>query len=145
MSFDASSSGHPRLTVRTTTSGSLEIVALSVGPSRGTVQVQGEVDLVTADLLATALDDELGQGHRFVRLDLSRLSFIDCAGLRVLVSAHNRFLAAQGTLVLTGVGQLPARLLRITHLDRALLVADGAGEPRRVRHLTSLPRRDDDG
>jgi anti-sigma B factor antagonist len=129
----------PQLVVRTATSGPLEIVAVPIASTQATVQLQGEVDLATAGLVATALTEQLAQGHRFVRLDLSRLTVLDCSGLRVLVLAHNQFLAANGTLVLTGVGARVARLLSITHLDEALLVADGPGEPRRVRHLAGVP------
>jgi anti-sigma B factor antagonist len=129
----------PRIVVSNADTRELEIVAVRIGTTQSTVQIQGEVDLATAELLATTLDNELGSGHRFVRLDLSRVQFIDCAGLRVLADAHNRFLAARGTLVLTGLSPRLARLLDITHLDQALFVADGPGQPRRGRHLTALP------
>ena len=129
----------PQLTVHIAAAGLLEIVAVAVEPAQATVQLQGEVDVTTAGLVTAALDEQLAQGHRFVRLDLSRLTFLDCCGLRALVLAHNEFLHASGTLVLTGVGHRVARLLAITHLDEALFVADGPGEPRHVRHLTSVP------
>ena len=45
---------------------------------------------------------------------------LDCAGLDVLVEAHNQFLAAGGALIMTGVGGRIARLLEITALDRTL-------------------------
>jgi anti-anti-sigma factor len=94
--------------------------------------------MATAGLLAPALHDELQQGHRFIRLDLSRLSFMDCAGLRVLVSAHRQFLAARGTLVLTGLSPQLTRLLSCTHLEEELFVADGPLHRRR-RHLAAVP------
>ena len=129
----------PQLVVQTATSGSLEIVAVPVEPTQATVQLEGEVDSASAGLVGVALREQLEQGHRFLRLDLSRLTFLDCAGLRVLVIAHNEFLYAGGTLVLTGVGPRVARLLSITGLDEALFVADGPGDPHRVRHLASVP------
>lgn len=117
---------------------SLEIVAVPIGATQATVRLRGEVDLVTGSLVTVALREQLALGRRFVRLDLSRLTFLDCVGLRVLVEAHNEFLYASGTLVLTGVGNRVARILSLTHLDEALFVADGPGEPRRVRHLASV-------
>jgi hypothetical protein len=58
----------------------------------------------------------------------------------MLVEAHNEFLAARGTLVLTGVGARTAWLLRVTHLDEALLIANADNlPPRRARHLSSVP------
>jgi anti-anti-sigma factor len=126
--------------MQTAITASMEIVVVTIAPTQATVQLQGDLDYATAGLVADALHEQLIAGHRFVRLDLSRLTFLDCAGLHVLVLAHNQFLSANGTLVLTGIGRRVARLLSITHLDEALFVADGPGEPRRVqRHLTSVP------
>jgi anti-anti-sigma factor len=125
--------------VRTAQSGLLEIVAVGIDASQSTVQVHGELDLASADTLTAALEHELTVGHRFVRLDLSRLTFTDCAGLRALVAAHNRFLAARGTMVLTGLRPQVTRLLAITHLDDALFVADGAARRDRARHLGVIP------
>jgi anti-anti-sigma factor len=107
----------------------LEIIAVRVDATQSTIQAEGELDLATAGLLRDALDDELMQDRRFVRLDLSRLDFVDCVGLRVLVRAHHRFLAARGTLVLTGLGRRVARTLAITHHDDLLFIADGPGRP----------------
>lgn len=129
----------PQLSVRIATTGTLEIVAVPIEPTQATVQLQGVVDFATAVFVTQTLDEQLEQGHRFVRLDLSRLTFLDCAGLGALVSAHFRFLSTGGALVLTGVGGRAARLLQLTHLDQALLIADGPGEPPRARHLTSVP------
>jgi anti-anti-sigma factor len=134
----------PQVSIRSTIGQLLEIVAVTVDETQSTLQVEGELDLATAGLLAATLDDELRQGHRFVRLDLSRLSFMDCAGLRVLTRAHTYFLAARGTVVLTGLRPPITRLLTITGLDMALFVADGpslrASPASRVRRqqLTSV-------
>lgn len=116
----------------------LDVASVPMGTRRATVQVRGEVDLSTAPQLAAVLDDNLSSGHRFVRLDLSRVSFLDCAGLRLLVEAHNAFLAARGSLVLTGIDARIARLLAITHLDECLLLADGPADPPRARRRSHL-------
>lgn len=131
----------PRIEVATATgtgAETFELSAVHVDATQATVGVRGEMDLSTADLAAGVLDNQLACGYRFVRLDLSRLTFLDCAGLRVLVHTHNRFLAAGGTMVLTGVGPGVARLLRITGLDEALLIADGPSGPPRVRRRQHL-------
>jgi anti-sigma B factor antagonist len=111
------------------TRGSFEVATLPQDADRVTVQVRGEMDLATADLLDAVLENHLGFGRRHIRLDVSRLTFLDCAGLRVIVRAHNRCLAACGALVLAGVGPRTARLLGITHLDEALLLADRVDAP----------------
>ncbi len=104
------------------------------------VRVDGELDIATRGILADALADQLRRGRRYVRLDLSGLSFCDCAGLNVFVHAHHRFLAAHGTLVLTGVGPRIHRLLTITGLDDVLLCAAATPDPA----ASQLPPHDTD-
>jgi anti-sigma B factor antagonist len=116
----------------------LDVTTLAMDATRVTLQLQGEMDLSNADLLIAVLGNQVGLGRRFVRLDVSRLAFLDCSGLRAIVEAHNRCLGARGTLVLTGVTPRIARLLAITGLDEALLVADGPGAPRRIRRQQHL-------
>jgi anti-anti-sigma factor len=49
------------------------------------------------------------------------VSFLDCTCLGVLVTAHQRLLAARGALVLTGITPRLTRLLSLAQLDRVLL------------------------
>jgi anti-anti-sigma factor len=97
---------------------------MSADASRVALQLAGEMDLANADLLTAVVANQLGNGRRFVRLDLCELRFVDCAGLRAIIDAHNDCLAAHGMLVLTGVPPRIAKLLSITGLDEALLIAD---------------------
>jgi anti-anti-sigma factor len=76
-----------------------------------TIHVQGEIDLATAPLLATALAD--ADGHR-VQVDLSEMTFCDAAGLRELALAHQRL----GTrLHVTGAGPLLRRLAAVLDME----------------------------
>ncbi|MCX8033225.1 MAG: STAS domain-containing protein [Thermoleophilia bacterium] len=49
--------------------------------------VQGEVDQSNSDALDQALSEAIGLGSRFVLLDVSQLSYMDSAGLSVLLAA----------------------------------------------------------
>ena len=103
--------------------------------SRALVRVVGDWDLANADALAALLDEHDRAGRRFVRLDVSAVTFLDCACLEVLVAAHRRLLAARGTLVLTGVPARLTRLLRLAGLDGVLLttsVSDLDAHPNRA-------------
>ena len=51
------------------------------------VTVQGELDIATADLLADRLTDICRRSDA-VTIDLRRVSFLDCAGLRLLLTVH---------------------------------------------------------
>lgn len=124
-----------------TTAGTGTLLALTahLDTSTSTVQLDGELDLAGVPVVCAALDELLTHKHRCVCLDLSRLTFIDCAGLGTLVHAHQRFETARGALTLTGVGPRVADLLRITGLDNYLLITDALGEPRLDGHLRPLP------
>ena len=90
----------------------------------------GEVDLVTADVLAAALDaavGTIGTAEELV-LDLSRLDFIDVAGFRTLMRATADFRAADGRLMLKRAQRPVARTLRLLDVDGApgVRLVDGA-------------------
>ena len=88
------------------------------------VVVTGEIDLASADALAATLDEQLRCGLRYVTIDLAAVTFLDSTALSMLLDAHKEFLASNGTLTLTGLGSLAARLLRITGLDGVLFIAE---------------------
>jgi anti-sigma B factor antagonist len=102
---------------------SLSVTVVQTDATRAVVALEGELDLANAGLLSGILGNHLEMGHRYVRLDLSGLDFVDACGLSAIVVAHNAFLAAHGNLVLTGIGPRVARLIALTHLDRDLFLA----------------------
>ena len=88
-----------------------------------TIVLSGELDLAVANSLAATLEDQHRRARRYVRLDVSDVTFLDATALSVLVDAHFEFLAHRGTLTLTGVGRPVSRLLSLTGLGDVLLVA----------------------
>jgi anti-anti-sigma factor len=59
--------------------------------------LDGELDLATADVLRSRVAQLApAPGGGPIVLDLSRLSFIDCAGLRALCQLHEAFRASGG-------------------------------------------------
>jgi anti-sigma B factor antagonist len=120
---------HPASRTRSTTTaiptnsrGSL--TTLRQDRTTALVRAVGEWDLANAHLLAEQLEEHETAGRRFVRLDVSAVSFLDCTCLEVLVAAHRRLLAARGTLVLTGVTPRLTRLIGLARLDEVLLTTD---------------------
>lgn len=109
-------------------SGDLHVVTVLDDSAGATVRMHGDLDLAGSAVLADVLRGHLARGDRFVRADLSGVGFLDCTGLKILVRAHNDFLAAGGALTLTGVGGRSARLIAMTGLDRALLMADTSAD-----------------
>ncbi|MGW4379726.1 STAS domain-containing protein [Kitasatospora sp. NPDC004531] len=84
-----------------------------------TVQVNGEIDLDTVPSLRRALAAAI-DSHREVVLDLSEVTFMDCAGLGALVRARNQADRCGARLVLRGAGRRVVRLLELTGLHRCL-------------------------
>ncbi|MDH6129055.1 STAS domain-containing protein [Kitasatospora sp. GP82] len=85
------------------------------------VRAGGEIDLDTAPSLRRALAAAL-ESHWEVVLDLSEVTFMDCAGLSALVRARNQADRFGARLVLRGAGECVVRLLKLTGLHRRLAV-----------------------
>lgn len=79
------------------------------------VTPRGELDVATAGQLVEALNGELGGVD--VIVDLAQLSFCDCAGLDVLLTAHEQQRAYGARLLLTNPTSSFRRLLSLTELD----------------------------
>ncbi|MCU1371785.1 MAG: anti-sigma factor antagonist [Ilumatobacteraceae bacterium] len=77
------------------------------------VQVCGELDAASAPRLATALADDAVE-HRDVLLDLDGTTFIDSAGIRVLVQSMWDLREAGGSLRLTTASAMAENILGIT-------------------------------
>ena len=104
----------------------LEITEVVHGDGHATLQMAGEMEVISAPLLPSVVDRVLKLGIRTVRLDLSRLRFCDCAGLRSVVEAHNEVAHMRGTFVLAGLRPPVSRLLVLTRLDEILEVDEDA-------------------
>ena len=86
-----------------------EIVATEDG-SAAILAVHGEVDLVSAPSLQSAIGEALMRGP--VVVDLSRVTFMDSSGVRVLDSVL-RYPAADGRFTLRGELQEPVRQILV--------------------------------
>lgn len=89
---------------------------------RATVKLNGELDLCSADLFEAVMNHHIASGRRRIRLDMSGVTFVDCAGLGAIVDVDNAVVAKGGQLDLIRVGPRTARLLEIAKLDATLHV-----------------------
>jgi anti-anti-sigma factor len=105
----------------------LEVSVIGGGRETVTMQLAGELDLANADLVPALIAGQVRQGCRRLRLDLSRLSFCDGAGLRSVVRGRQLLRRRSGSLVLTGVSKPVSRALMLTRLDEELPIVEGAG------------------
>jgi anti-sigma B factor antagonist len=86
------------------------------------VEVRGEVDLGSARILGRDLSLALIRQATATILDLSGLVFLDCAGLRVLLSASRQAAAHGGSLILAAPRPIVVKLLRLTGSDQHLAI-----------------------
>jgi anti-sigma B factor antagonist len=92
-------------------------------PDDGPLVVSGEVDLATVPELRRRLGGAKTRAPELT-VDLSAVTFIDCAGLRPLLEARRRQRADGGRLVLMSPSWAVVRLLQFTGLLAAFTVVD---------------------
>jgi anti-sigma B factor antagonist len=100
----------------------VRVTSSRIGSDSYAVAVTGELDLHSARQVQTRLDELLDAGARSIVLDLMGVSFIDSAGLGVLLSASKSLRTSGGELVLAADDRRILRVLEITGLERAIHV-----------------------
>jgi anti-sigma B factor antagonist len=88
------------------------------------VVLTGELDLSTIDKVEQELARVEGEGPATVALDLSRLTFLDSSGLRVIVSADQRARRENRRFVVVRGPDTVQRVFSITRLDEQLELVD---------------------
>ena len=80
----------------------MRLVAVSVGgaPPSALIRVEGEIDLSTAPVVRSAIRHVVEDGCRDITMDLSGVSFMDCAGVNALLWCHKHAGTAEGRLSL---------------------------------------------
>ena len=80
------------------------------------VTVRGNLDIDSATVLTTALDQVLGNPAPYVVVDLSGVEFCDSTGLSAFVVGHNRAASAGGWLRLAAPNPFLEELLETVGL-----------------------------
>jgi len=83
---------------------------------RTVVSLKGELDIYSAPLLRTTLQDLIGQGNRSLVVDLTDVEFLDSTGLGVLVGTMRRTGEVNGDLRLVVASDRILRVFRMTSL-----------------------------
>lgn len=112
----------------------LSVQTVELDPGRAHVTVRGDVDLSTGAALWAVLRSHLSAGRRDLLLDLSGVTFMDVTALTGIAEVHREAVEHHGRLVLAGVHDPVARLLRLTGLDEMLTppALDGPPDGREV-------------
>jgi anti-anti-sigma factor len=99
----------------------MQLVA-TASPASGAVQltVSGELDIASAPELEAALSQLVAGPHDVLVLDLTGLSFVDCAGMRPIRAARRTLEARGGRVVVRHPTPIVERALRLGGLGAAL-------------------------
>ncbi len=92
------------------------------------LEVRGELDLASAPLLESELENGQVAAAKTVVLDLQGLKFIDSTGLRVILTAHDRSHERGQEFAVTRGSQQVERLLSITGVAGHLQIISSPDE-----------------
>ena len=62
-----------------------------------------------------------------LELDLAHVTFLDCAGVRTLLWAHEHMRDRGGSMIILRPSSLVLRLLRLLELDQCLVIRQSGG------------------
>lgn len=93
-------------------------VSIRPGPL---VTITGEIDIASGPQLRDQLLSVIRRQGARLTLDLSGVTFIDCAGINVLLAARRRALLEGGSMRVLRASSRVRRVVALTRLDRELL------------------------
>jgi len=80
------------------------------------LKIDGRIDSQWSDHFARELDDAIRNGHNDIHLDMSAVSFMSSAGIRVLLKSHKQLSAIEGSLVIINPSDSVKSLLTMSGL-----------------------------
>jgi anti-sigma B factor antagonist len=101
-------------------------IEVRTAPDRVILELEGELDLLAAPLLQAQIEQADVDSRGILVLDLQALQFVDSAGLRVILAAHERARQRGQEFALTKGSDQVRRLLSIAGVDEHLRIIDSA-------------------
>ena len=93
------------------------------------LRVSGRLDASWADHLSRALDGAMRGGADRIAVEMSQVSYVSSAGIRVLLQAHRQVRKIGGSLSVTNASESVREVLALTGLQALLAAAEQASEP----------------
>ena len=103
--------------------GILQIAESALGPRRCELQLEGELDLWSAERLQAALQ-RVAKENDAVLVGLERCEFVDSTGIALFLQVHRRLEDEGGRLVLYGCSGQVLRIFAAAGLTDAGIVFD---------------------
>jgi anti-anti-sigma factor len=92
------------------------------------LEVKGEVDAYTSQDLEQTLKDLRTQGHHRIVMDVSEMTFISSAGIRVILYAYQEAVKLGGGVRLVGPMDQVRRIFEIAGIFEILNITDDLQE-----------------
>lgn len=90
------------------------------------LSIEGRIDGLTASEIKMALAQAAADGQRFLAVNLSAVTYMSSAGLRVILQAHKSLTLIGGKLILLSVPVPVHEVLRLSGMDQFLhILQDG--------------------
>lgn len=86
-----------------------------------TLSVAGRIDTITSKELDTEIASEMGTFNSMV-MDLSDLTYISSAGLRILIATQKKLKASNTPFVIKNVNEPVGEILRMSGIDKILTI-----------------------
>lgn len=93
-----------------------------VTPSALTIHLKENVTYRNAQMVSDGLMSYLRKGVKTLRVDMSRVDFVDSAGVAALLKTSRAFTDEGGTLIVLAPSQNLQRILKIAKLDRVMTI-----------------------
>ncbi|SNT44249.1 anti-anti-sigma factor [Streptosporangium subroseum] len=88
------------------------------------ISVYGDLDVITGVELRRVIGALTAVR---LELDLAHVTFLDCAGVRILLWADERVRDLGGSMIILRPSDLVLRLLRLLELDQCLVIRQSGG------------------
>jgi anti-anti-sigma factor len=103
------------------------------------LRIQGRLDGYWADPLAGAIDETIRGGAHHLRLDLSTVTYLSSAGIRVLVQAYKQLRGIGGSLAACNPSEPVLKVLQLAGLT-ALLIKPASAPDAKAQSLPSTAK-----
>lgn len=124
----------------------IRISRASEEPDLVRVGLGGRLDQITAPELETSLVSILEGNARRVAFELSELTFITSAGIRLFLATHKRLAAKGGTILVQDPQPQVAKILGMAMaLPDPVAFSDGSGLDRHIASVQRKPAGDEPG
>jgi anti-anti-sigma factor len=118
----------------------LQITVQDDGPSL-VLHVHGEIDLSTVETLRTCLEHELSGSSDSLVVDVAGVTFLDCAGINLLVRSNAQLTETGRTLSVRNPSATIRRVFTIVGIDNLLI--DGTEAPDAAYDPQASPASDE--